>query len=131
MSLPPWVVDRLVAAGHMSLRGSTRQARARRCKCGAGVVSGLDGRVMALDTDADPVALSEVGVLAARLVRRRVLGLSFGLGRPELFASSAVSAPWGCVMVVEHVCGLRVPSEWRAPRVDPPAPSSRRDGFPF
>ena len=115
----------------MTLRGTTRYAKARRCKCGAGVVSGLDGRVAALDTDADPVALSEVGVLAARLEGRRVLGLSFGIARPELFWTSAVTPPWGCVMVVEHRCGVRVPDAWRAPKPQETPPEQTPGGVPF
>lgn len=86
---------------------------------------------MALDTDADPVALSEVGVLAARLGGRRVLGLSFGVGRPELFTTSAVSPPWGCVMVVEHACGQRVPAGWRAAPAQEAAKPAGDDEVPF
>lgn len=121
MSLPAWMIDRLVEQGHVTLRGTSRRARARRCKCGAGVVSGLDGRVCALDTDADPVPLSEVGVLAARLAGRRVVGLAMGLGRAELFKTSAVSPPWGSVLLPVHRCGERVPEGWRAPREAPEA----------
>ncbi len=121
MSLPPWMIDRLVEQGHMTWRRTSRRAQARRCKCGAGVVSGLDGRVAALDVDADPVSLSEVGVLAARLSGRRVVGLSMGLGRAELFQTSAVSPPWGSVLIPVHVCGVRVPEAWRAPREAPGA----------
>ena len=127
MSLPSWVIDRLIESGHVTFRGTSRKARARRCGCGAGVVSGLDGRVCALDVDADPVALSEVGVLAARLAGRRVVGLSMGVGRPELFQTSATAPPWGCVLVPVQVCGERVPVEWRAPvelRSPEPATSS-------
>lgn len=116
MSLPPWMIDRLVEQGHVTWRRTSRRAQARRCRCGAGVVSGLDGRVAALDVDADPVPLSEVGVLAARLEGRRVVGLAMGLGRAELFQTSAVSPPWGSVLIPVHRCGVRVPEAWRAPR---------------
>lgn len=122
MSLPPWMIDRLVESGHVTFRRTSRRAQARRCKCGAGVVSGLDGRVAALDIDADPVSLSEVGVLAARLAGRRVVGLAMGPAHPELFQTSATEPPFGCVLVPVHICGERIPSEWRAP-VPPRAPA--------
>jgi hypothetical protein len=117
------MIDRLVESGHVTWRRTSRRAQARRCKCGAGVVSGLDGRAAALDIDADPVALSEVGVLAARLAGRRVVGLAMGSARPELFRTSATEPPWGCVLVPVHVCGERVPDGWRAP-VAPRAPEA-------
>lgn len=109
------MIDRLVESGHVTWRRTSRRAQARRCRCGAGVVSGLDGRAAALDIDADPVALSEVGVLAARLAGRRVVGLAMASPRPELFRTSMTEPPWGCVLVPVHVCGERVPDEWRAP----------------
>lgn len=98
----------------MTLAGYTRRARAKRCGCGAGVVFGLDGDLCAFETDADPVPLSELGVVAARLAGRRVVGLTTGIGRPELFRSSSTVPPGGSVFVLVHECGFRVPVAWRA-----------------
>ena len=124
MSLPPAVVARLIDSGSLSLRRTGRRATGRRCKCGRGVVSGLDADTCALDVDADPVAINELGELEAIAAGLLTFDLCL-VGVPMLERrrfGSVRRAGW--LVLPEHRCSV-VPSGWRAPkfeRLDPPAP---------
>lgn len=126
MNLPPHVLQALVDAGHVTERLTSRKAKPRRCRrCGRGVLSGLDGDVLAFDVDADPIALTPSGEVGALLAGRRTYALRTA-GRPELDRRLSPHRSAEAVVVPEHDCGWTTPTAWRAPapRTAPAPPTT-------
>lgn len=62
MSVPQWLAQQLINAGHWDINGIGRNARGRRCRdCGGWVLAGLDGDRCAEAVNVDPTPLSALG----------------------------------------------------------------------
>ena len=115
---PPWLRDRL-----------TRNARPRRCRCGAPLLVGLDGDVAALTAKADPVAISCHGEAAALLTGRATYD-AVPVGKNVQLSPRWVwhiRAPRRYVVLAEHRCGAppldRDPNPPRPPTTQKPLPA--------
>lgn len=136
-----WLRDHLIASGHMTETGATRQARIRTCTCRHQVLVGLDSDVAALEATCDPYPLSPLGEALALLEGRRTLTLRRE-GRGWVLdwrdAHEITSAPAASQarrdVVRQHRCRTTSPAaELLAPstfpETKPPAPANARPPF--
>jgi hypothetical protein len=113
VTVPTWLQHHLEQAGLWDSDGTTRAARARRCRsCRDYVIVGLDADRCALPVAVDPDPLTELGEAAALIAGRRTFALSYRTGRLELDLRttyeirSVRQRDSGRVDVLaEHVCG--------------------------
>lgn len=70
-----WLLDHLIAGGHLTETGLGRAARIRTCSCGAPTLSGLDADICALEAHADPDPLTPLGEALAHVEGRRTWAL--------------------------------------------------------
>lgn len=133
-----WLLDHLIAAGHVTETGLTRRARIRTCrhvKCRDQVLVGLDSDICALEAACDPYPLSRLGEALALVDGRRTLTLRReGPGwvldwrdAHEITSSPAESRPRRDV-VRQHRCGTPRPAgdllaPTTFPEVHPPEPA--------
>lgn len=76
MSVPQWLAQQLVSAGHWDVTGVGRSARGRRCRdCGEWVLAGLDGDRCAEAVHVDPTPLSALGEAVAQVGGRSTYAL--------------------------------------------------------
>ncbi len=113
-----WLRDHLIATGHLTETGLTRQAKLRPCTCKNLVLAGLDSDTCALEITCDPEPLSPLGEAIALLEHRRTLDLRrSGRGwildwrdRHAITAAPAASQTRRDV-VREHRCGSPPPAD--------------------
>jgi hypothetical protein len=112
-SMPTWLKDHLVQAGHISEAGLTRKARVRRCRCGASTIAGIDNN--GLDTWLIPTEINTLGEVMA-LVEQRGTWEMRGqqLIRRHQFNIRARPAGTDSTRPVfaAHKCGEPIPAEW-------------------
>lgn len=113
--MPRWLADHLET--EQGAEPGARYAKARRCKCAAMTLQGLDADVAALHVTVDPEPLNIEGELAALLTTRRTYTLrpvntSSGKIRHELTHRPSwritgtpprIGAPYD--VLVSHRCG--------------------------
>lgn len=137
-----WLRDHLIRSGHMTETGATRKARLRPCPgCPHDVLVGLDDVMCALEVQADPVPLSELGEALAVLQGRRTFhlrreGSGWVIDRRDAADISAEPASTGrrTDVLLEHACShgppapaLRAASTF--PETRPPVTASERPPF--
>lgn len=109
-----WLLEHLVATGHLTESGLGRRARIRACRCGQLILAGLDDDVCALEAYADPEPLTPLGEMLARIEGRCTWTVRHQLGgwildirsHLEIAAKPAGSQPRADV-VREHQCRSR------------------------
>lgn len=70
-----YLLDHLIASGHVTETGLTRRAKIRTCSCRAKILAGLDADIAALEARCDPQPLSPLGEALAILEGRRTYTL--------------------------------------------------------
>lgn len=79
-----WLVEHLLAAGHVTETGLTRRARVRACRCGAPILAGLDADLLAFEVQVDPIPLTAIGEALAQVEGRATFELWGAGGHYEL-----------------------------------------------
>lgn len=109
-----WLLEHLIAAGHLTETGLGRRARIRACRCGQLILAGLDDDTCALEAYADPEPLTPLGEMLARLedrctwtLRRQAAGWILDIrSHLEIAAKPAGSQPRADI-VRQHQCQSR------------------------
>lgn len=77
-----WLRDHLIRTGAMTERGVTRRVKARTCRCGTIVLTGLtDSKVCAIEATVDPESLNRLGEVQALLEGRYTVTARAEAGR--------------------------------------------------
>lgn len=65
-----WLTDHLIAGGHLTETGLSRRARIRTCRCRHLILAGLDSDICAFEAAADPIPLTPLAEMLARIEGR-------------------------------------------------------------
>jgi hypothetical protein len=128
--IPDWLRELLIQSGQLTSDGYTRRARTRFCrKCGATIVSGLDGDAVAGRVDVDVTCLDNEQELEALLAGRPTFRIAWR-GRYEInhrdqwqIARQPASKVGG--VHAEHRCGAVLGS-----LAGPPTPRAVQTTYP-
>lgn len=137
-----WLLDHLIASGHVTETGLTRRAKIRTCgqirrdagvrrKCLDRVLVGLDSDVCAFEVACDPQPLSRLGEALALVDGRRTLTLRREGGGWVLDGRDAHQISWAPAgerprqdVVAIHRCGSPIPAAWSTTTTFPEATPS-------
>lgn len=124
--MQPWLKTMLIAQGHMTETGLTRNAKIRICKrCSIPTLAGLDADIMALEARCDLADLNRLGeVMILAQGRDTYTLVGKRLNRRDQY--TIVGRPAGNPdrpVLAAHQCGQRIPTEWTTPYA-PPTPST-------
>lgn len=122
------MLDALFSTGRMF----TRKASRHRCpRCGASVLSAVDGDLAAEQVTVDPTPLDHADELACKIADRPTYRLRIREGRAQLDDRDRVTgpAPDGATIVPAHRCGARFPGALKL--LDPPDTGHPDDPPPF
>ena len=117
--LPPWLAQHLINNGTITPDGTSRAARAQRCRhCSALILRGLDETHCAFDTTVDIDPVTQIGEIIALTNGKRSYFLlreststgrsTWTINRRELHHHQA-NKP--AIIVTEHKCGTQTPKE--------------------